>query len=177
MGVDANARFEPDAVLVDQTHSRHWHLKKICRHFGDTVEGRFRRRVENLVPPERIQALSLVLGDCGFHGINVRAITDSRGRRSPVVNFYDLLRTIAILRFFIVQRFSPAIPKTLCSEVLFGKRRSARKLCSWSNRPRSDRGHTSDRTHRSLQDAQRSRAFREILPRSPRADNQQTART
>ena len=121
MSVEADARFEPDAVLVDQTHASHRHLKEIRRHLSDTVEGRFRRRVKDLVSPERVQALSLVLGDCGFHGINVRAITDSRGRRSPVVNFYDLLRIIVILRFFIVQRFSLASRKTLCSEVLFGK--------------------------------------------------------
>ena len=84
MGVDADARLEPDAVLVDQTHASHWHVKEIRRHLSDTVEGRFRRRVEDLVPPERVQALSLVLGECGFHGINARAITTLApgGRRS-----------------------------------------------------------------------------------------------
>jgi transposase len=46
-----------------------------------------------------------------------------------------------------------------------------------SNLTERQRGDTSDRAHRSLQDAQRSRAFRQVLPRSPRADDQQTART
>ena len=90
MGVNADARLEPDAVLVDQTHAAIGTLKEIRRHLSDTVEGRFRRRVEDLVPPERVQALSLVLGECGFHGINARAITNSRSGRSPIANSYDL---------------------------------------------------------------------------------------
>src|SRR5579864_3175344 len=79
MEVNADARLEPDAILLDQTHASHWHVKEIRRHLSDTVEGRFRRRVENLVAPERVQALSFVLGELGFHGTNTRAVTNSRG--------------------------------------------------------------------------------------------------
>src|ERR1700756_4975743 len=103
MDVNADARLEPDAVLVDQTHASHWHVKETRRHLSDTVEGRFRRRVEDLVPPERVQALSLVFGEWGLHGINARAITNFRSGRSPIANSYDPKRTIVILRFFVVQ--------------------------------------------------------------------------
>ncbi len=69
MDVNADARLEPDAVLVDQTHAGHWHVKEIRRHLSDAVESRFRRRVEDFVAPERVQALSFVLGECGFHRV------------------------------------------------------------------------------------------------------------
>jgi len=39
MEVDSHARLEPDAVLVDQAHAGHWHVKNIRRHLGDMVEG------------------------------------------------------------------------------------------------------------------------------------------
>src|SRR6202040_2819391 len=39
------------------------------------------------------------------------------------------------------------------------------------------KGDTNGRAHHSLQDTQRSRTFREVLPRSPRADDHQTGRS
>jgi hypothetical protein len=97
-GLDAQPRLEPDTILVDQTHASHRNVKEIRRHLSDTVEGRFRRRVEDLVAPERVQALSLVVGECGFHGINSRAITKSRSGRSLILTILANNRNFTIFR-------------------------------------------------------------------------------
>src|SRR5580658_4039266 len=79
MDVNADARLEPHAVLVNQTDASHRHMKEIRRHLCDAVESRFRRRIEDLVAPERAQTLSFVLGELGLHSTNARAVTTRRG--------------------------------------------------------------------------------------------------
>src|SRR5713101_1564557 len=82
MDVNADARLEPDAVLVDQTHAGHWHVKEIRRHLRNAVESRFRRRVEDFVSPERVQALRFVLWEHCVHRINSRLTNSSGGAAS-----------------------------------------------------------------------------------------------
>jgi hypothetical protein len=51
---------------VDETKASHRHAKEVCGHFSYTVEGRFRRCVEDLVSPERVQAPSFLLEEHVF---------------------------------------------------------------------------------------------------------------
>src|SRR5229473_5510102 len=69
-GIDTDARLEPDAVLVDETDASHRHPEEIRCHLRNAVKSRFRRRVENLVSPESVQALRFVLWEHGVHRIN-----------------------------------------------------------------------------------------------------------
>jgi hypothetical protein len=60
-------------------------VKEIRRHLSDTVESRFRRRVDDLVPPERVQALSLVLGEHGFSSPQPQLQTFVGEEQLPIV--------------------------------------------------------------------------------------------
>src|SRR6516165_2809750 len=67
LGIDADARLEPDTIFVDQADAGHRYMKEVRRHFSDAVEGRFRRSVENLVASQRLNAPRFVFGERRFH--------------------------------------------------------------------------------------------------------------
>jgi len=65
--VDAVARLEPDAVVVDQAHQGDRHAEQIGRHRGDVIESSVRRRVEDLVAVQRREALRFTCGQGRAH--------------------------------------------------------------------------------------------------------------
>src|SRR5215469_1213691 len=87
LGNDADARLEPDTIFVDQAGAGHRYMKEVRRHFGDAIESRFRRSVENLVASQRLKAPRFVFRDRRFHlpvprdyDFSLRTPTTSRNR-------------------------------------------------------------------------------------------------
>jgi hypothetical protein len=92
LGIDADARLEPDTIFVDQADAGHRYMEEVRRHFSDAVEGRSRRSVENLVASQRLKAPRFVFGERRFHlpvprdyDFSLRTPTTSRNRdRAPM---------------------------------------------------------------------------------------------
>ncbi len=58
--LDAIARLEKLAVMVDEDHARHRHIQDACGQPGDAVEAFFRRGIEQIQGPQCFESLSLV---------------------------------------------------------------------------------------------------------------------
>ena len=59
---EADARLEPDAILIDERHAQDGHLQRGLRKTGDAIEGGRGRRIQKSEPMQGNQALRLVHG-------------------------------------------------------------------------------------------------------------------
>src|ERR1700677_2058990 len=66
--LQADTRFEPLPVFIDQRDRRNWNLENAGGEFGDVVERFLRQRIEHGKPPQLFEPLCFIGWEREAHG-------------------------------------------------------------------------------------------------------------